>query len=214
MSTISRELADPAAEVAAEVAPEVAPEVLDLDAFPGGVKAAIEAILMVVDEPVTEVALATALEVPLARVNEQLAELVVDYADRGFCLREVGGGWRVYSRPEYAAAVQRFLIDGAHAKLSQAALETLAVVAYRQPISRGRIGAVRGVNVDGVVRTLTSRGLIEEVGSEHETGAVLYGTTGQFLERMGLRNLDELPALAPYLPEVDLLDEIAEQGRS
>ena len=214
MSTISRELADPAAEVAAEVAPEVAPEVLDLDAFPGGVKAAIEAILMVVDEPVTEVALATALEVPLARVNEQLAELVVDYADRGFCLRGVGGGWRVYSRPEYAAAVQRFLIDGAHAKLSQAALETLAVVAYRQPISRGRIGAVRGVNVDGVVRTLTSRGLIEEVGSEHETGAVLYGTTGQFLERMGLRNLDELPALAPYLPEVDLLDEIAEQGRS
>ncbi len=190
------------------------PEGLDPDAFPGGTRAAIEAILMVVDEPVSEVALATALQIPVPRVSEALAALVDDYADRGFCLREVGGGWRVYSRPEYAAAVQRFLLDGARAKLTQASLETLAVVAYRQPISRSRIGAVRGVNVDGVVRTLISRGLIEEVGAEHETGAILYGTTGYFLERLGLRDLGDLPALAPYLPEVDMLDEIAEQGRA
>ena len=189
------------------------PLALDIDAMPGGAKAAIEAILMVTDEPVTPVALATALEVTLEQVLGHLATLEQEYADRGFALREVAGGWRIYSRPEYAAAVERFILEGATAKLTQASLETLAVVAYRQPISRGRIGAVRGVNVDGVVRTLLARGLIEEVGSEPESGALLYGTTGYFLERLGLRDLAELPALAPYLPEVDVLDELAEQGR-
>ncbi|GAA1785209.1 MAG: SMC-Scp complex subunit ScpB [Actinobacteria bacterium] len=190
------------------------PLALDIDAMPGGAKAAIEAILMVTDEPVTPVALATALEVTLEQVLGHLATLEQEYADRGFALREVAGGWRIYSRPEYAAAVERFILEGATAKLTQASLETLAVVAYRQPISRGRIGAVRGVNVDGVVRTLLARGLIEEVGSEPESGALLYGTTGYFLERLGLRDLAELPALAPYLPEVDVLDELAEQGRA
>jgi len=197
-------------------APEVdieEPAELDLDAMPGGAKAAIEAILMVVDEPVTAIALATALEVPVESVEAVLRDLDRDYADRGFALREVAGGWRIYSRPEYAAAVERFILDGATAKLTQASLETLAVIAYRQPISRGRIGAVRGVNVDGVVRTLLARGLIEEIGAEPESGALLYGTTGYFLERLGLRDLAELPALAPYLPEVDVLDELAEQGR-
>ncbi len=189
------------------------PAELDLDAMPGGAKAAIEAILMVVDEPVTAIALATALEVPVESVEAVLRDLDRDYADRGFALREVAGGWRIYSRPEYAAAVERFILDGATAKLTQASLETLAVIAYRQPISRGRIGAVRGVNVDGVVRTLLARGLIEEIGAEPESGALLYGTTGYFLERLGLRDLAELPALAPYLPEVDVLDELAEQGR-
>lgn len=189
------------------------PAELDLDAMPGGAKAAIEAILMVVDEPVTAIALAMALEVPVESVEAVLRDLDRDYADRGFALREVAGGWRIYSRPEYAAAVERFILDGATAKLTQASLETLAVIAYRQPISRGRIGAVRGVNVDGVVRTLLARGLIEEIGAEPESGALLYGTTGYFLERLGLRDLAELPALAPYLPEVDVLDELAEQGR-
>lgn len=189
------------------------PAELDLDAMPGGAKAAIEAILMVVDEPVTAIALATALEVPVESVEAVLRDLDRDYADRGFALREVAGGWRIYSRPEYAAAVERFILDGATAKLTHASLETLAVIAYRQPISRGRIGAVRGVNVDGVVRTLLARGLIEEIGAEPESGALLYGTTGYFLERLGLRDLAELPALAPYLPEVDVLDELAEQGR-
>lgn len=189
------------------------PAELDLDAMPGGAKAAIEAILMVVDEPVTAIALAMALEVPVESVEAVLRDLDRDYADRGFALREVAGGWRIYSRPEYAAAVERFILDGATAKLTHASLETLAVIAYRQPISRGRIGAVRGVNVDGVVRTLLARGLIEEIGAEPESGALLYGTTGYFLERLGLRDLAELPALAPYLPEVDVLDELAEQGR-
>ena len=189
------------------------PAELDLDAMPGGAKAAIEAILMVVDEPVTAIALAMALEVPVESVEAVLRDLDRDYADRGFALREVAGGWRIYSRPEYAAAVERFILDGATAKLTHASLETLAVIAYRQPISRGRIGAVRGVNVDGVVRTLLARGLIEEIGAEPESGALLYGTTGYFLERLGLRDLAELPALAPYLPEVDVLDELAEQGQ-
>ncbi|GAA1754757.1 MAG TPA: SMC-Scp complex subunit ScpB [Tetrasphaera sp.] len=194
--------------------PEVEPDVLDVAAMPGGVPGAIEAILMVVDEPVSDIALATALEIPLPEVTDALRALVDDYDGRGFMLREVGGGWRIYSRPEYAAAVERFVLDGAQAKLSHASLETLAIIAYRQPISRGRVSAVRGVNVDGVVRTLLSRGLIEETGAESETGAVLYGTTGYFLERLGLRDLGELPALAPYLPAVETLDDLAEAGRS
>jgi len=195
-------------------AEEDGPLVLDVDAMPGGAKAAIEAILMVTDDPVTSMALATALEIPVPAVEAHLQGLIADYGDRGFTLREVAGGWRIYSRPEYAAAVERFILEGATAKLTQASLETLAVIAYRQPISRGRVGAVRGVNVDGVVRTLLTRGLIEEVGSEPESGAILYGTTDYFLERLGLRDLSELPALAPYLPEVDILDELAETGRA
>ena len=119
---------------------------------------------------------------------------------------------QVYSRSDYAPVVEKFLLDGQQARLTQASLETLAVIAYKQPVSRSRIGAVRGVNVDGVVRTLLSRGLIEERG-EGEGGAILYGTTPYFLQRLGLDSLDDLPPLAPYLPDVDLLDEIAEAGR-
>ena len=120
----------------------------------------------------------------------------------------------MYSRHEYAPVVERFVLDGQQARLTQASLETLAVIAYRQPVSRSRVAAVRGVNVDGVIRTLLSRGLIEERGHDEESTAILYGTTSYFLERLGLQDLDDLPALAPYLPEVDLLDEIAEGGRS
>jgi segregation and condensation protein B len=188
----------------------------DINDFPGGARSAIEAVMMVVDEPITEMALASALELPVDDVLTHLHALEEEYAaaQRGFTLRSVAGGWRVYSRSEYAPVVEKFLLDGQQAKLTQASLETLAVIAYRQPISRSRVSAVRGVNVDGVVRTLLTRGLIEEVGAEGESGAVLYGTTAYFLQRLGLGTLDELPALAPYLPEVDMLDELAEQGRS
>lgn len=187
----------------------------DVADFPGGARSAIEAVLMVVDEPVTELALASALELPVDDVRAHLEALEEEYTaqQRGFTLRSVAGGWRVYSRSDYAPVVEKFLLDGQQAKLTQASLETLAVIAYRQPISRSRVSAVRGVNVDGVVRTLLSRGLVEELGPEGDGGAVLYGTTDYFLQRLGLTSLDDLPALAPYLPEVDALDEIAEMGR-
>lgn len=188
----------------------------DVHAFPAGIRGALEAVLMVVDEPLTTLALASALEVPTQDVEEALAALEASYVAerRGFTLRQVGGGWRFYSRVDYAPVVEKFLLDGQQARLTQASLETLAVIAYRQPVSRSRVASVRGVNVDGVIRTLLSRGLIQEVGHDEDSTAILYGTTSLFLERMGLSGLDELPALAPYLPDVDLLDEIAERGRS
>jgi segregation and condensation protein B len=186
----------------------------DLSTFPGGARSAIEAVLMVVDEPVTELSLASALELPVEDVLEHLRALEEQYAadQRGFTLRSVAGGWRVYSRPEFAPVVEKFVLDGQQARLTQASLETLAVIAYRQPVSRARVSAVRGVNVDGVVRTLVSRGLIEEIDDVGESGAVLYRTTTFFLQRMGLSSLDELPALAPYLPDVDVIDELIEEG--
>lgn len=217
---MSEQQPEPVEEVQAET--EAVPEAVaeeqiafDVNDFPGGARGAIEAVLMVVDEPVTEMALASALELPVDDVRSHLEELEGEYAEqqRGFTLRSVAGGWRVYSRSDYAPVVEKFLLDGQQAKLTQASLETLAVIAYRQPISRSRVSAVRGVNVDGVVRTLVNRGLIEELGTETEGGAVLYGTTAYFLQRLGLGSLDDLPALAPYLPEIDVLDEIAEQGR-
>lgn len=190
-------------------------EVFDVDDVGGGLRGALEAVLMVVDQPIPAVDLAAALGRPVTDVESTLDALDAEYAEahRGFTLRQVGGGWRMYSRAEYAPAVERFLLDGQQARLTQASLETLAVIAYRQPVARSRVSAVRGVNVDGVVRTLLTRGLITEVGRDDHSGATLYGTTGFFLERLGLGSLDELPALAPYLPEADTLDEIAEQGR-
>ncbi len=183
----------------------------DINDFPGGARGAIEAVLMVIDEPVTEMSLASALELPVDDVSKHLHALAADYdeGNRGFTIKAIAGGWRVYSRSDYAPVVEKFLMDGQRAKLTQASLETLAVIAYRQPISRARVGAVRGVNIDGVVRTLHSRGLIQEMGAESESGAILYGTTPYFLQRLGLGSLEELPALAPYLPEVDVLDDIA-----
>lgn len=189
---------------------------LDVDELPGGVRGAVEAVLMVVEEPVSEVALATALEVTVEAVREALGEIEADLADgtHGYTIRSVAGGWRFYSHSAYAAVVERFILDGQQARLTQASLETLAVIAYRQPISRARVGAVRGVNVDGVVRTLLTRGLITEVSHDGESGAILYGTTDTFLERMGLESLDDLPPIAPYLPEADMIDELAEQGQA
>ncbi|MBC2878116.1 SMC-Scp complex subunit ScpB [Streptomyces mobaraensis] len=175
---------------------------------------ALEAVLMVVDEPVTEEHLARILERPRRDIAAALRALADEYTaqGRGFELREVGGGWRFFSRPAYADAVEAFVLDGQQARLTQAALETLAVVAYRQPVSRSRVSAVRGVNCDGVMRTLLQRGLVEETGTEPETGAILYRTTNYFLERMGLRGLDELPELAPFLPEADAVEGDSQEG--
>lgn len=175
---------------------------------------ALEAILMVADEPLDHVALATVVGYPVAEVDEALAGLAEEYDDqrRGFELRNVAGGWRFYTRDDYAGVVEKFVLDGQQARLTQAALETLAVVAYKQPVSRARVSAIRGVNVDGVMRTLVTRGLVEEAGTDQETGAHLYRTTSYFLERIGITSLEELPELAPFLPEMadlDLDDETA-----
>ncbi|MFC1401291.1 MULTISPECIES: SMC-Scp complex subunit ScpB [Streptacidiphilus] len=177
-------------------------------------KPALEAILMVVVEPTTTAQLAEVLERPRRVVERALRELAAEYTEqgRGFELRFVAGGWRYYSRAVCSPAVDRFVLDGQHARLTQAALETLAVIAYRQPVSRSRVSAVRGVNCDGVMRTLVQRGLVEETGSEPETGAILYRTTQTFLERMGLRGLDELPELAPFLPEADDVEADSQEG--
>jgi len=200
--------------IAAEAGDQSLAEGLDLDVLPGGAKAAVEAVLMVVDTPLDELTLASVLVLPRDRVRQILTALAAEYSEqqRGFELREVAGGWRVYSRAELAPVVQRFVLDGQTARLSHAARETLAVIAYRQPVSRARVSAIRGVSVDSVVRTLTVRGLVRDVGQDPQTGATLYGTTTSFLERMGVGSLDELPALAPYLPEVDVFDDL--EGRT
>ncbi len=169
---------------------------------------ALEAVLLIVDTPVTEEALAAAVGFPPERVRDELHTMANRLAETrsGIHLRQVGGGWRFYTRDRFAPVVERFVLDGQQARLSRAALETLAVIAYRQPVTRARVSAVRGVNVDGVIRTLTARGLIEDDGSDSDTGGLLYRTTELFLERMGLGSLDELPPLGPLLPDVDALD--------
>ena len=168
-----------------------------------GLRASLEAILLVADQPVPEMLIAQVLERPTHEVAAALRALAGEYtvAGRGFDLREIAGGWRFYTREDCAPLVERFVRDGQEVRLTQAALETLAVIAYRQPVSRGRVSAVRGVNCDGVIRTLVLRGLIEDSGTDPETSAILYRTTGYFLERLGLTALDELPDLAPFLPE-------------
>ncbi|KPM55621.1 condensin subunit ScpB [Frankia sp. R43] len=172
--------------------------------------ALVEAVLMVAERPVGVAEFATALDIPARRVEQLLVELAEAYRreERGFRLRHVGKGWRLYTADECAPWVERFVLAGQSARLSQAALETLAIVAYQQPVSRGRISAVRGVSADGVIRTLTARNLVEECGHDHESGAILYRTTDYFLERLGLRDLDELPPLAPLLPGVADIDDI------
>ena len=180
---------------------------------PGELRGALEAILLVVDEPVGEVTLAQTLEQPVDLVTATLTALAEEYAStaRGFELRRAAGGWRLYTRPDFAPYVERFVLDGQQVRLTQASLETLAVVAYKQPVTRSRISAIRGVNCDGVIRTLVSRGLIEECGTEPETGAYLYRTTSLFLEKLGMDSVGELPPLAPFLP--DDVDEIADAPR-
>ncbi|GAA0452124.1 hypothetical protein Aca07nite_82980 [Actinoplanes capillaceus] len=165
--------------------------------------AALESIMLVVDEPVGELQLAQVLEQPAERIARVLEDVSARYtaAGHGIDLRRAAGGWRLYTRPEYAQYVERFVLDGQSVRLTQAALETLAVVAYKQPVTRSRISAIRGVNCDGVMRTLVTRGLIEECGTEPETGAYLYRTTSLFLEKLGLNSVDQLPPLAPFLPD-------------
>jgi segregation and condensation protein B len=172
--------------------------------------AVLEAILLVTDEPVPATTLAQVAERPTAEVEHALQTLADDYsaAGRGFELRQVAGGWRLYTRAECAAYVERFVLDGQQARLTQAALETLAVIAYRQPVTRARVSAVRGVNVDGVIRTLLARGLIADAGQDPDSAGTLYRTTPLLLERLGLQSLDELPALAPLLPELSELTEL------
>lgn len=173
-------------------------------------EAGLEALLLVIDSPASEEVLAGALDQPVERVQAALHRLSGRYTagGRGIDLRRVGEGWRFYTRDVHAPFVERLLLDGQRAKLTRAALETLAVVAYRQPVTRSRVAAVRGVNVDGVVRTLLTRGLIEEAGSDPETQGVLYRTTELFLERLGLSSLEDLPPIAPLLPDVDAIDDV------
>ena len=192
---------DPADPAGAELAADA-----DLDA-------ALEALLLVVDAPTDDETLAQALEQPVARVRDALQRLSTRYAAerRGIDLRQTGGGWRFYTRDMYAPYVERLLLDGQRARLTRAALETLAVVAYRQPVTRARVSAVRGVNCDGVLRTLLTRGLIQEAGVDPATQGTLFRTTELFLERLGLSSLDELPPLAPLLPDVDAIDELDEK---
>lgn len=169
--------------------------------------AGIEAVLMISDSAVSANELASALGLDEDTITDAIAELKADYdggnggRQRGFEIRLVAGGFRIFSRGDYHEIVKDFLTSGQSAKLSQAALETLAVIAYRQPISRPRIAAIRGVSVDGVIRTLLLRGLIVEAGKEATTSALLYTTTHQFLDALGMNSIDDLPEIAPYLPE-------------
>ncbi|MCK2243852.1 MULTISPECIES: SMC-Scp complex subunit ScpB [unclassified Crossiella] len=210
-----------AAEVDAPLAAEVdAPEEEDEDAAvvgglpdlseDGALDAALESVLLVVDAPAPEEVLADALDVSVARVTVALGRLAAGYTEsgRGIDLRRVSDGWRFYTRDVHAPFVERLLLNGQRAKLTRAALETLAVIAYRQPVTRARVAAVRGVNVDGVIRSLLARGLIEETGADPDTNGLLYRTTELFLERLGLSSVKELPPLAPLLPEVDSIDDV------
>lgn len=176
-------------------------------AAPIDVPRRLEAILLVVDEPQSLVALAAAVGAPVPAVREAVQSLVADYDGelggprRGFELREVGGGWRLYVRAEHDDVVSEFVNSQAPSRLSQAALETLAVIAYKQPVTRGQVASVRAVNVDSVVRTLLARGLVTEVGADAETGAILNGTTDALLVHLGINSLDELPRISPLLDD-------------
>jgi segregation and condensation protein B len=190
-----------------EAAPEPSEDRID-PADPQVLRGAIEALLFVADGPLDIVQLSAAVQRPAAEVAEALATITAELDERnaGWQLRPAADGFRLYSRESYAPLIESFLLSGQRARLSQAALETLAVIAYRQPVTRARIAAVRGVNVDGVVRTLLARGLITEVGVDPDTGGGLYRTTTEFLEKMGLTSVEELPSLAPLLPDLDTVD--------
>ena len=179
-------------------------------ADPVDLVSALEAILFVVEAPVSVATLAASLQLTTAAITEALDTLRTGYDERdaGMELREIAGGVRLFTRPQHAEIVEHFLHDGQRTRLTQAALETLAVIAYRQPVTRQRVSAIRGVNVDGVVRTLLARGLVVEVGQDPDTGGGLFRTTELFLEKMGLRSLDELPSLAPLLPDIAGIDDL------
>jgi segregation and condensation protein B len=196
----------PVGEPAPEEPEEEPLQLLDPVELRGG----LEALLFVMDDPVDEATLAGTLRCAPEQVRDGLRELAASYDERraGLTLRKVGEGWRLYTREEHAPVVERYLVDGQKSRLTQAALETLAVIAYRQPVTRARVSAIRGVGVDGVMRTLITRGLVHEVGTDPDSGGGLYETTPLFLERLGLSSLADLPELAPFLPETAaMLDE-------
>ncbi|WP_328647250.1 SMC-Scp complex subunit ScpB [Amycolatopsis sp. NBC_00348] len=196
---------DPASDLVAAGDADSLPDITSDEAL----EAALEALLLVVDSPASEESLADTLQQPKARIIVALRTMAQKFTDRtsGIDLRRVGEGWRFYTRDVYAPFVEKLLLDGQRSKLTRAALESLAVIAYRQPVTRSRVAAVRGVNVDGVIRTLLARGLIGEMGTDPETTGTLYVTTELFLERLGLSSLNDLPAIAPLLPEVDTIDD-------
>lgn len=200
------EPADPESELVAAGDADSMPDVTSDEAL----EAALEALLLIVDSPAGEELLADTLGQPKPRIVVALRTMAQKFTDRnsGIDLRRVGEGWRFYTRDVYAPFVEKLLLDGQRSKLTRAALESLAVIAYRQPVTRARVAAVRGVNVDGVIRTLLARGLIEEMGTDPETTGTLYVTTELFLERLGLSSLNDLPPIAPLLPEVDTIDDI------
>ena len=200
----SVEVVDDVIDITTESAVEQKPPMDDQT-----LKQALEAVLIISDQPISAIELATSLSEPVDRVSTALTSIADEYAvqQRGFELRPTDDGWRFYSARSCSEVVAAYVRDGKSAKLTQAGLETLAVVAYRQPISRARIGAIRGVNVDGVIRTLLSRGLVGEAETDAQSGAVLYGTTSYFLERMGLATIDELPPIADHLPDLSVLDD-------
>ena len=193
-----------------ETSPELdgEPETVDDDEL----ARVLEALLLVVDTPASPESLASATDQPVHRIAETLQRIAADYTarDAGIDLREAGGGWRMYTRARFAPYVERLLLDGTRSKLTRAALETLAVVAYRQPVTRARVSAVRGVNCDAVIRTLVARGLIIEAGTDADSGATTFATTELFLERLGLSALTDLPDIAPLLPDVDVIDDPSE----
>ena len=207
---LGTEVADESAldtEVEPESQPLEVPELDDTELL-----SVLEALLLVVDAPVAVDTLASTVEQSAGRIEALLRQLAAELAarDSGIDLREAGGGWRMYTRARYAPYVERLLLDGARSKLTRAALETLAVVAYRQPVTRARVSAVRGVNVDAVMRTLLARGLIIEAGTDGDSGAVTFATTELFLERLGLSSLTDLPDIAPLLPNIDVIDDLSE----
>lgn len=196
------------------IATDREPVVVDTD----DVARRLEAILLIVEEPQSLVSLATAVSAPVPAVRQALETLVDDYDGRsggparGFELREVGGGWRLYVREEFDDLVSDYVGGQAPSRLSQAALETLAVIAYKQPVTRSQVASIRAVNVDSVVRTLLARGLITELFADAETGAINYGTTDALLEHLGINSLDELPHISPLLDGADEVAEGAEEG--
>ncbi len=182
-------------------------------------KAALEALLLVSSDPVSASALAQALDIAPGEAASLLAELKVEYeeANRGFQLREVAGGWRLFTHPAFHDQVEAFVLSWDTQKLSQAALETLAVIAYHQPATREQVRGIRGVNSDGVISSLVDKGLVRELGRDAEHGqAILYGTTNAFLEKFGLRSLKDLPDLEQFAPDEQARQFIRERlsGRS
>jgi segregation and condensation protein B len=192
--------------------PDLADPAEPVELDPEELGSVLEALLLVVDTPVTVEALAAATEQPVYRVAAKLQVMADELTERdsGIDLRKTSEGWRMFTRARFAPYVEKLLLDGARTKLTRAALETLAVVAYRQPVTRARVSAVRGVNVDAVMRTLLARGLITEAGTDADTGAVTFATTELFLERLGLTSLAELPDIAPLLPDVDTIEDLSE----